>query len=160
MKRATTHILRGAIIAMGLFVLMLCFFAVVPLSNEWAADYPSISYLQYPIVIGVYVTAIFFFIALYWAMKLLSYIDHGEAFSDLSVRALRHIKYCAIVIALLHLLNLFAVYRMAQILDAPGLMFIDMIIPFASFVVAGLASLLQKILHDAILIKSENDLTV
>lgn len=159
-KRGVILILRGAVLAMWLFVLVVCVFGVIPLSNEWAQDFPDIAYLQYPIVVGVYVSAIFFFVALFQAMKLLSYIDHGKAFSELSVQALKYIKYCAIVIWALYSLNMFVVYRMTQQMDAPGFMFIGMIIPFASFVIAVFASLLQKILHDAIVLKSENDLTV
>lgn len=160
MKLGTTLILRGAILAMWLFVLVVCIFGVVPLSNGWAQEFSGIAYLQYPMVIGVYISALFFFAALFQAMKLLSYIDHGKAFSELSVRSLKYIKYCAIVIWLLYSLNMFVVYYMAQHMDAPGFMFVGMVIPFTSFIVAVFASLLQKILHDAIALKSENDLTV
>ena len=160
MKRGSTLILRGAVLAMGLFVLVVCVFGVIPLSNGWAEEFPGIAYLQYPIVVGVYISAVFFFAALFQAMKLLSYIDHGKAFSELSVRALKYIKYYAIVIWVLYSLNMYVVYYMAQRMDAPGFMFVGMVIPFASFIVAVFASLLQKILHDAIALKSENDLTV
>ncbi len=159
-KRGSTLILRAAVFAMWLFVLVVCIFGVIPLSNNWAQEFPAIAYLQYPIVVGVYLSALFFFIALFQAMKLLNYIDHGKAFSELSVRALKYIKYCAVIIWALYSLNMFVVYHMTQEMDAPGFMFIGMIIPFASFVIAVFASLLQKILHDAIALKSENDLTV
>ena len=41
----------------------------------------------------MYVAAIPFFVALYQAFKLLSYIDKNQAFSELSVKALKKIKY-------------------------------------------------------------------
>ena len=50
----------------------------------------------------MYVSVIPFFVALYQAFKLLSYIDKNQAFSELSVKALKNIKYCAITISILY----------------------------------------------------------
>ena len=44
--------------------------------------------------------------------------------------------------------------------DAPGIIIIGMIMIFASMVIAVFAAVLQRLLKDAIDIKSENDLTV
>lgn len=44
--------------------------------------------------------------------------------------------------------------------DAPALIFVGMVIPFASLVIAVFAAVLQRLLQEAINIKSENDLTV
>ena len=52
------------------------------------------------------------------------------------------------------------IYYAAEVDDAPGLILIGMVIIFASFVVAVFAAVLQKLLKNAIDIKSENDLTV
>lgn len=51
-------------------------------------------------------------------------------------------------------------YLMAEIDDAPGIIVIGLIIIFASMVIAVFAAVLQKLLKEAIDIKSENDLTV
>ena len=50
-------------------------------------------------------------------------------------------------------------YLVAERDDAPGII-IGMIIIFASMVIAVFAAVLQRLLKDAIDIKSENDLTV
>ncbi|MNP73480.1 hypothetical protein D3C76_1701990 [compost metagenome] len=44
--------------------------------------------------------------------------------------------------------------------DAPGVIVIGMVMIFASMVIAVFAAVLQKLLKDAIELKSENDLTV
>jgi hypothetical protein len=51
-------------------------------------------------------------------------------------------------------------YLMAERVDPPSIMPIGLIIIFASMVIAVFAAVLQKLLKEAIDIKSENDLTV
>jgi hypothetical protein len=121
---------------------------------------PVLEYLKYPIFIGVYLSAASFFIALYQAFKLLSYIDKNTAFSELSVKALKNIKHCAVIISIIYAAGLPALYLMAQEDDAPGLVVIGLFITFASLVISVFAAVLQKLLKNAIDIKSENDLTV
>lgn len=113
-----------------------------------------------PILQGLYVLAVPFFIAVYQAMKLLSYIDGNKAFSDLSVRALKQIKFCAVAVGALLSAGMPYVYVVADRDDAPGVILIGLVIIFAAMVVAVLAAVLQRLLTDAIAIKSENDLTV
>ncbi|MGE7916643.1 DUF2975 domain-containing protein [Lysinibacillus xylanilyticus] len=159
MKRETLF-LKMAVFLIGIPVLALCIFWLPWFANKAAEHYPKLAYLQYPTLIGVYVTAIVFFVALYMALRLLSYIDKNEAFSDLSVRALKNIKYCAIIISGMYLLGMPLFYLMADLDDAPGIIVIGMVFIFASFVIAVFAAVLQKLLKNAIDIKSENDLTV
>lgn len=51
-------------------------------------------------------------------------------------------------------------YIVAEADDAPGLIIIGLVIIFAATVVAVFAAVLQKLLKNAIAIKSENDLTI
>jgi len=51
-------------------------------------------------------------------------------------------------------------YQIADEEDAPGVIVIGLIIPCVSFVVAVFAAVLQKLLRNAVDMKSENDLTV
>ena len=101
-----------------------------------------------------------FYFALYQAFNLLRYIDNNNAFSELSVIALKKIKYCAVTISGLHVLLLPILYLFADKDDAPGMIIVGLLIPFASLVIAFFAAVLQKLLQEAIDIKSENDLTV
>ncbi|WP_368488494.1 DUF2975 domain-containing protein [Clostridium sp. BJN0013] len=150
MKRCSTIFLRIAVFLIGIPVLALCIFWL-PL----VADY-----LHYPILIGVYASAITFFFALYQALKLLSYIDKNKAFSELSIKALKNIKYCAITISIIYAVLIPFVVPIADADDAPGFMGFPVIFIFASIVVGVFAAVLQRLLQDAIDIKSENDLTI
>lgn len=51
-------------------------------------------------------------------------------------------------------------YIFAEVDDAPGVIFVGLVVPFTSMVIAVFAAVLQKLLQEAINIKSENDLTV
>jgi hypothetical protein len=157
MKRETLF-LKIAVILIGIPVLALCIFGSPLLFNEAAGYYPA--YLLYPVLIGMYAAAIPFFIALYQALRLLSFIDKNEAFSELSVSALKKIKYCAATISILYVVSMPLFFLMAQADDAPGIVLIGLVITFASIVITVFAALLQKLLKNAIDIKSENDLTV
>lgn len=160
MKRGTTLFLKIAVILIGIPILALCIF-LVPEIAEFAAElYPDIAYIEYLVFIDFYAAAIPFYFALYQAFKLLSYIDKNSAFSELSVKALNNIKKCAITISSLFVLGLPLFYLVAEADDAPGIIIIGMVLIFASMVIAVFAAVLQKLLQEAIDIKSENDLIV
>ncbi len=63
-------------------------------------------------------------------------------------------------ISVLYVLGMLLFYLVAERDDAPGIIIIGMIMIFASMVIAVFAAVLQRLLKDAIDIKSENDLTV
>lgn len=160
MERGSTLFLKVVVILMGLPVLAICIF-IAPEIGELAAYIFSDNVLiKHLVTIYLWITAIPYYFALYQAFKLLSYIDRNQAFSDLSVRALKNIKYAAVAISALWLLFMPVVYVMAEIDDAPGLILIGMAFTFAPMVIAVFAAVLQKLLKNAIEIKSENDLTV
>lgn len=150
MKRGSTLFLKIAVILIGIPILALCVFWLPLLRN----------YLSYPVLISLYATVIPFFFALYQALKLLSYIDQNKAFSELSVQALKNIKYCAITISILYVVVIPFLIPVADADDAPGLIGFPIIFIFASSVVAVFAAVLQKLLKKAIEIKNENELTV
>jgi Protein of unknown function (DUF2975) len=160
MKRGTTLFLEIAVILIGIPVLALCIFLVPKIGNFAGELHPDISYVKSLVLIDIYTAAIPFYCALYQAFKLLSYIDKNQAFSELSVKGLKNIKYCAITISTLYLLGMPLYYLMAERVDPPGIIPMGLIIIFASMVIAVFAAVLQKLLKQAIDIKSENDLTV
>ncbi|OCA92675.1 DUF2975 domain-containing protein [Pseudobacillus wudalianchiensis] len=160
MERGTTLFLKIAVIIIGIPVLALCIFLVPEIANFAEELYPDRAYLKYLVLIGLDAAAIPFYFALYQAFKLLHYIDRNEAFSELSVGALKNIKYCAITISILYVFNMPLLYLIAEKDDAPGIILIGLIIIFASIVIAVFAAVLQRLLKAAIDIKSENDLTV
>ncbi|XXM70574.1 DUF2975 domain-containing protein [Lysinibacillus sphaericus] len=159
MKRETLF-LKVVLFFMGLPVLALCLFVLPEIAGYFAELNPSLDYLQYPFLIGLYITAIVFFAALYQTFKLLGYIDRDEAFSNLSVGSLKVIRNCAVTIGAFYVLFMPIIYQMAEKEDAPGMILIGLIIVFGCMVIAVFAAVLKKLLKNAIEIKSENDLTV
>jgi hypothetical protein len=151
-----TLFLKVVIFLIGIPILALCLFGLPFVVKEAADAYWMIK----PILIVMYVTAIPFFAALYQAWKLLSYIDKNIAFSEISVKALKIIKYCASSISVLYAAIMPFVYLLAEMDDAPGAIVIGLVIIFASIVIAVFAAVLEKLLKTAIDIKSENDLTI
>ncbi|WP_338450232.1 DUF2975 domain-containing protein [Niallia oryzisoli] len=158
MKQVSTLFLKIAIFLIGTPVLALSIFGMFYLAKNPAI--PDYAQILYPIVIGMYVSVVPFFAALYQALKLLSYIDKNEAFSELSVKALKKIKICAMIISGLYVVILPFVYLVAELDDAPGLIIIGMVPVFASMVIAVFAAVLHRLLQEAIDIKSENELIV
>ncbi|WFB55929.1 DUF2975 domain-containing protein [Paenibacillus sp. BR1-192] len=160
MKQVSTLFLKVAVILIGIPILALCIFLVPEIANFAAELYPDMSYIKYLVFIDFYAAAIPFYYALYQAFKLLSYIDKNKAFSEWSVRALKRIKYCAITISSLFVVGLPLFYLVAEKDDAPGIILIGLVLIFASMVIAVLAAVLQRLLQEAIDIKSENDLII
>ncbi|KSU79755.1 Protein of unknown function [Fictibacillus enclensis] len=160
MKQVTTFFLKLAVIFIGIPVLALCIFLVPKFGNFAGELYPNIAFMKTLVLIDMYAAAIPFYFALYQTFKLLSYIDKSQAFSELSVKALKKIKYCAITISALYLLGMPLYYLVAKRVDPPSIMPIGLVIIFSSMVIAVFAAVLQSLLQEAINIKSENDLTV
>lgn len=140
-------------------MLALCIFLVPEMANFVANLYPNIAPIKYLVFIVMYGAAVPFYVALYQAFNLLQYIDENTEFSELSVKSLKNIKRCAVTISGLYVLGLPLFHFIAKKMEPPiGL--VGLIIIFASFVSAVFTAILQRLLQEAINIKSENDLTV
>lgn len=158
MKNIPTLVLRIAITLGGLFVLAFIILAMPEFIEELVANTPNWFYL--PVLIAAYLAALPFYFVLYQTFKLLRYIDTGKAFSKLAVGALKKIKYAAFVIGGLFTAILPLLYILAEAEDAPGLLAVGIVFAGTAFVVATFAAVIQMVLHSAIEIKKENDLTV
>lgn len=154
MKQGSTILLRGAVLVIGLLALAFCTVAL-----PFGIFYEDRD-VYTPILIGLYLPAIPFFIALYQTLKLLNYIDKNQAFSRQSINTLNVIKYCALTVGGLFTAGMPYIFYAANEDDAPGVIVIGLVIIFAAVVVAVFAAVLQKLLQNAMDIKSENDLTV
>jgi hypothetical protein len=163
MKKGSTLFLKAAVILIGVPVLALCMFLLPQIAseaNEAAERGSDLAFAVYAILMVMYVSAVPFYFALYQSFNLLTYIDRNQAFSDLSVIALKKIKNSAIIISGLYVVGLPFVYVLAEVDDAPGLILIGMGMIFAPLVVAVFAAVQQRLLQEAIDYKEENDLIV
>lgn len=152
--QGSTMFLKAVVALAGLAVLGLCVFALP------AGIMSDQTGLYRYILMGMYLPAIPFFIGVYQTLKLLHYIDQNRAFSEDSVKSLRVIKYCATIVSIMYAAGMPYIYYVAELDDAPGVILIGLVFVFAPLVVAVFAAVLQKLLQNAIDIKSENDLTV
>ncbi|ENH95642.1 hypothetical protein J416_14962 [Gracilibacillus halophilus YIM-C55.5] len=157
MKKYATFILKFALFVIGCIVIGLCIW-MVHVAAETAATYPEFAYLQYPVLIYLYITTVPFFYALYQAYTMIRYMDVGEAFSDQTIDRLRTIKYCAVIISVLYVIG--SILLTLQSAMHPGIALASITIVFASVVIAYFATLLQELLARAISIKKENECTV
>jgi hypothetical protein len=159
MNRGATFFLKGVILLIGIVVLALCIFWVPEIASRDAEAHPETAYLQYPFLLSAYLLSIPFFIGLYKAFKLLIYINKNKAFSELSVRALKVIKCCAITISALIVAGIIfvAIYMEG---DRAGVIAMGLYSTFALSVIATFAGVLQRLVHEVVEIKSENDLIV
>lgn len=154
--KAVTTMISIPILALSIFVLpKIAVIAIVKLQTG-----SELAYIVLGLLLIMYLSSIPFYFALYQAIQLLRYIDQSQAFSMLSVIALKKIKNCALMISGLYVIALPLIFVVAQWDDAPGLVAIGMVILGASLVVVVFAAVLQRLLEEAIQIKSENDLTI
>ncbi len=116
-------------------------------------------YFKDPFLAYAYLASIPFFAALYQAFKVLEYIRVNKAFSQATVKSLRTIKLCALgIIGFVALGELFIMLGNSD--DRAGGVFIGILITFGSVVSATAAAMFERILQNAVDIKSENELTV
>ncbi len=158
MKRGIVTFLKLAVSVIGIAVLALCILWVPTLADRAVNMYPEFAFLKYPVLIFIFITAIPFYIALYYTLRLLNYIENKYAFSDMAVASLKHIKHYAMTEVILYILGLAALSCMKAL--HPGIVIMGGVIAFAALTVSLFAALLQELLRNALEIKAENDLTV
>jgi hypothetical protein len=158
MNRGIVYYLKLAVAVIGIGVLTLCIFWVPTLADSAVNMYPEFTFLRYPVLIYIFVTAIPFYIALYHTLRLLNCIEKKNAFSDMAVASLKQIKHYAMIEVILYLLGLVALGLLKAL--HPGIIIMGGVIAFAALTVSLFAALLQELLRNALEIKEENDLTV
>ena len=118
-------------------------------------------YFKDPFLAYAYVASISFFVGLYQAIKVLGYAGQNRIFSQEAVKALRTIKYCALaMIAFVAVSVIFMPLGAPNDDDGPQGVVMRIVITFGSIVVATMAAMFERILKNAVDMKSENDLTV
>jgi hypothetical protein len=159
MKRISIIFLQAVIVLIS--IVALAVLIRLPLTEGRAANLDLFSIYSDPLILYVYAASIAFFVALYQAFKLLGYIGQNKVFSSNSVRTLKSIKYCAIVLSILIVMaGLYIRIWHNKEDDPAGFVAICIVTTFISIVVATAAAIFEKILQNAIDMKSENDLTI
>jgi len=152
------RLLKIALVLLGVPVFILSVLGLFWLANNPAN--PSYAYMLYPILVGIYLSTIPFYIALYQAFKILINIDKDNALSKQCARALKNIKLCAIAVSILYTGILPLVFLIAQKDDAPGLIVFGTIPIFISLVIAIFAAVFQALFGNIMDMSLDNELIV
>lgn len=119
-------------------------------------------YFKDPFLVIVYAGSVPFFMGLYQAFQALGHVGRNRVFSPEVVKALRSIKYCALaIVGFVVVEELYILLSGNRDLENPGApILLGMLVTFPSIVVATAAAIFERILQNAVDMKSENDLTV
>lgn len=129
-----------------------------PLTEGRAENLDLFSIYSDPFILYGYVASIPFFIALYWAFKLLGYIGQNNAFSLESLRTLRNIKYCVIILSIFIVVAGLCIIMFHDKDDDPaGFIALCIVTTFVALVFAAALAVGEKILQNGMDIKSENE---
>lgn len=159
MKRVSIVFLQAVIVLIGIVALAILLW--FPLTEGRAVNLDLFSIYFDPFILYGYASSIVFFVALYKTFRLLGYIGQNKVFSSNAVKTLKSIKYCAIILSILIVLAGLYIRLFHNKDDDPaGFLAICIVITFTSIVVATAAAIFEKLLQNAIDMKSENDLTI
>ena len=158
MKRSSTAFLQIVIVLIGIGALALMLWEPHLEGRNAHATVFEV-YFKDPFLVYAYIASIPFFVALYNGFKVLGYAAQNQVFSQVAVKTLRTIKFCAI--ALIGFVAVGEIFiLMSDSDDRPGGVFMGVLITFGSIVIATAAATFERILQSAVDLKSENDLTV
>jgi hypothetical protein len=118
-------------------------------------------YFKDPFLAYAYLASISFFVGLYQAIRVLGYAGQNRIFSPEAVNALRTIKCCALaLIGFVVVSVVFMPLSAPEDDDGPQGVVMRVVVAFGAIVVATAAAMFERILQNAVDMKSENDLTV
>ena len=160
MKRGSTIFLQAVILLLGVGVFALLLWEPNLEGRNVNATLFEI-YFKDPFLAYIYLAFVPFFVGIYQAFKMLGYARRDEVFSPRAVLALRTIKYCAIAVAIFIVgaeVYIFIFVRGTD--DVAGGVMMGAFIILVSAIIATAAAVFERILQNAVDIKSENDLTV
>lgn len=161
MKLNLTTISKTAVYFIGLSIFTICAILLPELAREEAVgkpDHPS----ALPFLIAAWVLSIPIFIALHQALKLIMFIDQNKVFSDQTVKTIQNIKISSIVFILMVILADSIIITIGRNTgeDIPPFITLGFIIVFVTSVITTFTAVLQRLLEDAIVLKTENELTI
>jgi len=160
MKRGSTIFLQVVLVLLGLGVITFLLWEPQLEGRNVNATVFEI-YFKDPFLAYIYLAFVPFFVGLYQAFRLLGYARRDEVFSDRSVRAFRIIKFCALTTAVFIIgaeAYIFIFVRGTD--DVAGGVMMGAFIILVCAVIGTAAAVFERILQNAVDIKSENDLTV
>lgn len=158
MKRISTYFLQAVIGLIGMGAI--AFLVIMPRHEGVNINKTSVQiYFQDPFLAYAYIASIPFFVILYQSCKVLSCVRRNQIFTPAAVKALGTIKYCAISMIAFVIGGEIWIMNMVSD-DRAGAVAMGIMITFVSIVIAAAAAMFERVLQNAVELKSENDLTV
>lgn len=156
MKRISIIFFQAVFVLIGIIVLAILI--RLPLTEGRATNLDLFSIYFDPFILYGYAASIVFFVALYKAFKLLGCIRQNKAFLSSSIKTLKSIKNCTILLSILIVLAGLYIKLFHNKEDDPaGFLAICILTTFVFIVVATSASIFEKRLQNGIDTKSKND---
>src|SRR3989344_3249765 len=159
MKRSSTIILQLVVVLIGIGALAFMLWEPTIEGRNARATLFQV-YFNDPFLVWAYTASIAFFIGLYQAFTLLGYIRQNKVFSQPAVKTLRTIRYCGSVLVGLIVAAEAYLFIARPGDDIAGGVFMGLLMIFVFGVITIAATMFERLLQNAVDMKSENDLTV
>ncbi len=142
--------------AIGVFAALIWF----PQTEGRAVNLSLFEIYRDPLIVYVYIGSVPFFVGLYQAVKLLNLIDANKAFSKGALEKLRNIKLASLSLigAIVPALAYIRFFVKGD--DPAGPIGLGIVVCLVVTVIATVAGVFERLLQNAVDIKTENDLTV
>ena len=148
MKRLSAYILSGLLIFIGFIIFLMCARVLPSIADDVVRHSPEVSHLQYPILFGMYATAIPFFYAIYATIRIIFTAEREGVFAEENKNYLKQISYCAFAIISLYIIG-FTILDVSKALP-PIVAILGVIIIVVSSIVATAALFIRNVLTDPI----------
>jgi hypothetical protein len=158
MNKRLIYILEASLVIICIITLAVAIFGLPRMAAMSAENFPEVAYLQYPILLGIYLACMPFYMGIYQTFRLIRLIKKEDAFNEQACGALRVITISAICVIILFMIG--TIYLNVENALPPALFLTGIIIIFAACVIAVFAEVLRALLMKVIDIKNENDLTI
>ncbi len=146
MKKLNAYVLSGLLIFIGLIIFLMCVFVLPSIAADVVRHSPEVAHLQYPILLGMYATAIPFFYAIYASIGIIFIAERKSIYAGEIKHYLKQISYCAVTIISLYIFG-FTILDVSNALP-PIVAVLGIVIIVVSSIVATGALFIRKVLKE------------
>ncbi|MCI6736899.1 DUF2975 domain-containing protein [Intestinibacter sp.] len=146
-------------ISLTCIILAIVALVIVPIfGRDIASEYPEYSYMFYPCLIFIWITAIPFYGALFEGWKISNEINNDNSFSKKNMDSLNKIRRYALSECILYFIG--AIILLFLNLLHPSILIIILFIIFVAMCISVFTAVLAHLVQKACDLKDENDLTI
>ena len=150
--------LKISVVLIGVGVLGLLIFWLPNIAKDFAISDHEYAYLRYPLLIGIYGTAIPFYIGVYHSFNLMNLIEKDGAFTEKACKSLGAISISSVLVMAIYIIEI--VFLNINRGLHPGIFLFGVLVIFFTFIISIFASILKGLLMKVVEIKDENDFTI